>query len=126
MVLRQSLKLISGASYQPWAPSLRVWALKSKIVEKCPFSPINCESSSLCILKTSATVKASYFSKVFILRSSKYSPTPSTFSTIRQQPARPSAPSGSRLGKSKSFLMLIIASILKPARPFSSHQLIIS
>ena len=77
------------------------------------------------MLNTSPTVKASYFSKVDFFRSSNSSPTPSTLSTIFQQLARPSFPSGAKSGKFRSFLMFMIASIRKPERPFSSHQLII-
>ena len=114
-----------GASYHPCSPSVSVWALKSNIVEKWPVSPINSGNSSGFMLNTSPTVKASYFSKVDFFRSSNSSPTPSTLSTIFQQLARPSFPSGAKSGKFRSFLMFMIASIRKPERPFSSHQLII-
>ena len=67
-----------------------------------------------------------YFWNVFFFKSSRSSPTPSTLSTIFQQPAMPSAPSGSKSGNFRSFLILMIASIRKPESPFSSHQLIIS
>ena len=126
MVSRHFLKVMSGESYQPCLPSLRHCALKSKIVEKYPFSPINLLSSDLFKLKASATVNASYFSNVFFFKSSNNSPIPSTLSIMRQHPDKPSGPSGPKSGKSRSFLIFIIASILNPARPFSSHQFTIS
>ena len=119
------LNVKSGASYQPCPPKDKHWAEKSNIDEKWPFSPINSPSSSFFMLNTSPTVNASCFSKVFFFKFSSMLPMPVACSATLPACTSPSSPSGSRFSKFKSFAMLIMASILKPETPLSSHQFII-
>ena len=112
-------------SNQPFPSCPKQVCLKSKIEEKTPSFPMKkCNSSSVS-LNTSPTVKALYLAKVRSFNSCKKGSIDWAFTRDSSTGTKPFSRSDGSERHSRSFLILIIASILKPAIPLSNHQLII-
>ena len=111
-------------SNQPFPSCPSMVCLKSKIEEKTPSFPMKkCNSSSVS-LKTSPTVKALYLAKVRSFNSCKKGSIDCALTSDSGTGTRPFSRSDGSERHSKSFLILIMASIRKPAIPLSNHQLI--